>query len=146
MTETLDDPLPDFPVTVSQPVQWGEQDGFGHVNNMHFIRWFESSRIAYLMKCRIEMTGEGIGPILAAVSCNYRRQLTFPDTVTIGTRVVRIGRTSLTMEHALWSESLQAVAADGTSTVVMFDYASQSPSEVSSAVRNFVETLEKPGD
>ncbi len=81
MSEPL---LPEFPVTITQPIQWGEQDGFGHVNNMHFIRWFESARIAYLLKCGVELKTAGVGPILAAVSCNYRRQVKFPDTVVVG--------------------------------------------------------------
>ena len=54
--------LPEFAVTIVQPVQWGEQDGFGHVNNMHFIRWFESARIAYLRK---EIVWEQIPKLLA---------------------------------------------------------------------------------
>ena len=102
--------LPEFPVTISQPVQWGEQDGFGHINNMHFIRWFESARIAYLMKCDVRLTTEGVGPILASVSCNYRKQVKYPDTVIIGAKVTRIGRSSMTIEHQLWSEQQQAVA------------------------------------
>lgn len=138
MTEILSD----FPVTVVRPVQWGEQDGFGHINNMHFIRWFESARIAYLGKCGIELTNEGNGPILAAVSCNYRRQVTFPDTVTVGARVVRIGRSSMTIEHQLWSERLQAVAAEGDSTVVLFDYQNQKSTPIPPELRTKIEILE----
>jgi hypothetical protein len=36
-----------FPVVISCPVQWGDQDAFGHVNNTAYFRWFESGRIAY---------------------------------------------------------------------------------------------------
>ena len=134
--------LPEFPVTIVQPVQWGEQDGLGHVNNMHFIRWFESARIAYLRKCDIQLTIEGIGPILAAVSCNFRRQVKYPDTVTVGTRVVGIGRSSMKLEHQLWSQQLQAVAAEGDSTVVLFDYQSQTSFPVPPELRAKIERME----
>ena len=67
------------PAVVEIPVQWGEQDGFGHVNNAVFIRWFESSRIEYLRLLGIRLTANGIGPILAAVSCNFRLQVKYPD-------------------------------------------------------------------
>ena len=134
--------LPEFAVTIVQPVQWGEQDGFGHVNNMHFIRWFESARIAYLRECRINLTIEGIGPILAAVSCNYRKQVKYPDTVTVGARVVRIGSSSMKLEHQLWSEQLQAVAAEGDSTVVLFDYQAQAPFPIPDDLRARIERLE----
>jgi len=30
--------LVDFPVVISWPVQWGDQDAFGHVNNTIYFR------------------------------------------------------------------------------------------------------------
>jgi len=138
----MPEPSPEFPVTISQPVQWGEQDGFGHVNNMHFIRWFESARIAYLTKCDVPLTTDGVGPILAAVSCNYRRQVKYPDTVTVGARVTKIGTTSISIEHKAWSNAQNAVVAEGDSTVVMFDYENQIPIAVTDALRSKIEDLE----
>ena len=38
---------------------------------------------------------ERIGPILATVANNYRRQISYPDTVHIGVRITRIGRSSI---------------------------------------------------
>ena len=40
-------PLAGFPVTINLPVLWGDQDAFRHVNNIVYLRWFESARIAY---------------------------------------------------------------------------------------------------
>ena len=40
--------LDDFAVTVRIPVQWGEMDAYGHVNNTVFFRYFESARVEYL--------------------------------------------------------------------------------------------------
>lgn len=136
------EPLNDFNATVTIPVQWGEQDGFGHINNMHFIRWFESARIKYLQQCGVELTTEGVGPILAAVSCNYRLQVKYPDTIVVGARVIRIGRSSLGIEHQLWSERHGAVAADGDSTVVMFDYSNQCSSPIDDTLRRRIEKIE----
>ena len=138
----MEQPLPGFPVTISQPVQWGEQDGFGHVNNMHFIRWFESARIAYMLKCEIKMTSDAVGPILAAVSCNFRKQVKYPDTVFVGARVARIGRSSMVIEHQLRSQHHRAVAAEGDSTVVLFDYQNQCSSEIPAELRARIETME----
>ena len=81
------------------------------------------------------MTGEGVGPILAAVTCNYRKQIRFPDTVHIGARTTNIGRTSMTVEHAVFSDSQQGIAAEGESVIVVFDYATQRPIRISDAMR-----------
>ncbi len=132
----------DFRVTISQPLQWGEQDGLGHINNMHYIRWFESARIAYLLKLGVQISNQGVGPILAAVSCNFRRQLSYPDTVIVGAQVTRIGRSSMSMKHGLWSEASGSLAAEGDSTVVMFDYQKQKPSPIEESLRTAIQSLE----
>ncbi len=138
-----------FPALIQLPVQWGDQDAFGHVNNIVYFRWFESSRIAYLE--RIGLGGkqagglasvENVGPILAAIGCNYRRQIKYPDTVIVGARITRIGRSSMTMSHMVWSSTHQAVAADGESTVVVFDYAANQPKRVPDLYRALIEKLE----
>jgi acyl-CoA thioester hydrolase len=142
MTQPTD--LAQHPVVVSLPVFWGDQDAFGHVNNTVPIRWFESARIAYLETPEIArlLQQEQVGPILAAISCNYRRQITYPDTVLVGARVTRLGRSSLTMAHAVWSESQQAVVAEGESTIVVFDYGAQRPVRLSDVLRGAMERLE----
>jgi acyl-CoA thioester hydrolase len=33
--------LAGFPVVITVPVQWGDQDAFGHVNNTVYFRWME---------------------------------------------------------------------------------------------------------
>ncbi len=137
--------LSQFPVVVSLPVQWGDEDSFGHVNNTTHIRWFESGRVAYIENSGLRVMnsgGEGVGPILASISCNYRRQLNFPDTVQIGSRVSKLGRSSMTIEHAIYSVSQNEIAADGLSVIVMFDFAAQRPVRISQEVREAVEKLE----
>ena len=37
-----------FRVLLDWPVQWGDQDLFGHVNNTVYFRWFETARVDYL--------------------------------------------------------------------------------------------------
>ena len=139
--ETL---LADYPLTITLPIQWGDMDAFGHVNNTVPIRWFESARIAYLERVGLSemMEAGGIGPILAAIHCNYRKQVEYPDTVHIGARVGRIGKSSFTMEHAAVSEAGQWICAEGESTIVVFDYNAQRPTRVPDSIRTAVEELE----
>ncbi len=86
-SETKTEPLlAEFPVVITLPVQWGDQDAFGHVNNTVYFRWFESARIAYFERIGLShvLDVEPIAPILASISCDYRRPITFPDTVQVG--------------------------------------------------------------
>ncbi len=142
--ETKHTLLANYPVFVRIPVQWGDQDAFGHVNNTVPHRWFESARIALFERLGLlELKREQrIGPILAAVSCDYRRQINFPDTVQVGIRVARIGRTSMGFEHVIVSEAQQAIVTEGTSTTVVFDYEAHKPHPVPESVRKAVAALD----
>lgn len=143
-TESSHELLAKYPVAIKVPVQWGDQDAFGHVNNTVPHRWFESVRIELFGRIGLleSLKERRIGPILAAVSCNYRRQINFPDIVHVGIRVAQIGRTSIGFEHVIVSETQQAVVADGTSTTVVFDYHAGKPHPVPESVRRAIELLE----
>jgi acyl-CoA thioester hydrolase len=145
MTEPSDiAALAEYPVVITLPLQWGDQDAFGHVNNTVPIRWFESSRIEYMEQAGwpAAKVAKGLGPILVAIHCNYRQQLKFPDTVHVGGRMSRIGNTSITVQHAVYSEAHQDIAAEGKSVVVLFDYERQKPVRVPEDVRAAIEKLE----
>jgi acyl-CoA thioester hydrolase len=141
---TKPEPLAAYPVVFSIAVQWGDQDAFGHVNNVVYFRWFESARIVYIRQAGITYSqgGTGIGPILATINCHYRRPLTYPDTVHVGARISRIGRSSMTVEHAVYSEAQQQLVADGDSVVVLFDYSAGRPHRIPDDMRQLLETFE----
>jgi acyl-CoA thioester hydrolase len=142
--DTQPSELAEFPTVIRLPIHWGDQDAFGHVNNTVPIRWFESSRIGYIEQgcSRLMKDSRRIGPILASIACNYRRQLHFPDTVRVGARVSRLGRSSLTMEHVVYSETQQAIAADGSSVIVIFNYETNRPTRIPDEVRAAIEQFE----
>jgi acyl-CoA thioester hydrolase len=133
-----------FPVIIQLPIQWGDQDAFGHVNNTVPIRWFESARIAYIEQSGMLhlLSGSGLGPILASITCHYRKQLTYPDAVFVGARITRLGRSSMTMAHAVYSQSQEAIAADGDSVVVVFDYDTNRPQRMPDELRAAIEKLQ----
>jgi acyl-CoA thioester hydrolase len=136
--------LSDFIVVTTIPVQWGDQDAFGHVNNVVYFRWFESARIDLLAEfpSSMKMASTGIGPILASIKCDYRLQVIFPDTVHIGSRVSHIGRTSFHVVHSVYSQQQRKLVAEGDSVLVVFDYELQRPTRVPQVLRDqLVSTL-----
>ena len=137
-------PLETFPAVATIPVQWGDQDVFQHVNNAHYFRWFESSRVEYWHKSGLfdALEGPGYGPILASVTCNYKRQIKFPDTVLVGTKVEKMGVSSVTLTHDVFSETNNAVSATGKSVIVMFDYQKQHPVPIDEEFKAIFEGFE----
>jgi acyl-CoA thioester hydrolase len=143
-SKDVDDLLAGYPVSIAIPVQWGDQDAFAHVNNVVYFRWLESARIAYFLRIGVmkPLSTDRMGSILASTSCDYRRSIVFPDTVRVGIRATRIGRTSIGFEHRIVSLEQKALAAEGTSTTVVYDYAAGRPHPVSAEIRQAIEELE----
>lgn len=141
-----------FPVVVTFPVQWGEMDALGHVNNARFFAWFESARIALFQRIGVMAdgrrdVGRDLGPILATTSCDFIRPVQYPCTVSIGARVAAVGRTSVTMEYAAWLEGRpHEPCAKGASVAVLVDYATMQKVPVPAEVRARIDALAAPAD
>lgn len=140
-----DPSLEGYPVVVDIPVQWGEMDAYGHVNNTVFFRYFETARIAYLGRCGFldSYETDQIGAILHSTECRFRRALFYPDTVRIGARASVVGPDRFTLEYRVVSTAQDAIAAQGTSIVVSFDYDRREKTALPEAVREQIDRLEQ---
>ncbi len=136
--------LTGYPVVNTIPVMWGEQDAFGHVNNVTYLRWAETVRIAYLLRVASlpPLPPSGIAPILASVKCDYEAPVKYPDTILVGARVTRIGTSSMQMEHLLVSQNQGRVVARVDSTLVLLDYRYHKPVPVPAEIRKAIADLE----
>ena len=113
-----------FPVQVKLPVQWGEMDAFGHVNNTQYFKYFETARLAYFNAVGVmkDMQDKQLGPILAETSCRFKRPLVFPDEVMAGATVAEYHDYGFLMHYGIYSLGQQAVTSLGTGRIVMVDY------------------------
>ena len=140
----MDDALDHYPVSVSIPVAWGEMDAMQHVNNAVYARWAETARILYFERIGFlaRAREEGIGPILARIAIDYRRPVTFPDTVRVDAKTTRLGNSSFTMGFRIWSEEQQAEVATGEQVIVVFDYRASRAAPVDDALRAAIASIE----
>jgi acyl-CoA thioester hydrolase len=94
--------------------RWADNDAFAHVNNVVYFSYFDTAVTYY------EMT-EGVvglldGPVhcvVAEVACRYHASLAFPDRVTVGIRVARIGGSSVRYEIGVFRNDEDTAAAEG---------------------------------
>jgi len=132
--------------------QWGEMDAFGHINNIWSFRYFEGIRIHQFNKvCEFLkasghgdvaegfMRAKGVGPILSATGCKYKRPGTFPDTLLVGVRVSDISADRLTHNYRIVSEKNDWLMSEGTADIVAFDYANSKKGEWSAPLRAALE-------
>ena len=137
--------LADYPVVETIPVQWGDMDAYGHVNNTVLFRYFETARIAYLDRCGFleSYDGDRIGAILHSTDCRFRRALIHPDTVQVGGRAVSVDRDRFTMTYLVVSLVHDDVVAEGSGVVVSFDYNTREKAPLPERVRQGIEELER---
>ncbi len=142
----MSDPLTPCHVHIELPVVWGEMDAFEHVNNVVYFRYFESARIAYFDRVGVNayMKAHQIGPILASTQCRFKAPLTYPDTVTVGTRVESLGEDRFLMRYYVKSHASGRIAAEGDGLIVYFDYAQQRKHEIPAPIVEAIRGLDQP--
>jgi acyl-CoA thioester hydrolase len=136
--------LQGYQAVIEIPVAWGEMDAFQHVNNIVYLRYFESARVAYFERVGFFPRAEGspIGAILASIECRYKFPLTYPDTVWAAARVTALGEDRITVHHLVVSQRHGRVAAEGEGLVVSYDYHAKRKAPLPAELRRAIEELE----
>ena len=140
----MDELLKTFPVLIEIPVAWGEMDSLRHVNNIVYFRYFESARMAYFQRLDIwnYMNETGIGPILASTSCKFKIPLTYPDTVSVGTKISVVEKDRFVMKYVVVSHTHAKLAAEGEGLVVSYDYRALKKAPLPDEIRERIRILE----
>tara|TARA_R100001039_G_scaffold38077_2_gene38383 strand:- start:211 stop:684 length:474 start_codon:yes stop_codon:yes gene_type:complete len=86
--------------------RWADNDVYGHINNVMYYSYFDSTINRYL----IDQGGLDIhnGSVIAYVvssGCDYFEAAAYPDALTIGMRVDKLGNSSVRYGLALFSEN-----------------------------------------
>jgi acyl-CoA thioester hydrolase len=141
MTNTLNQ---QYPFVISQAIIWGDMDAYHHVNNTVYFRYFEDARVAFFQKAGVHdhMAIHNVGPILANTECNFRRPLTYPDRIHIGTRIELLAEKKFKMSYRIDSEQQQCIVAEGTALVVYYDYLKQTSCNIPELIRDALKALE----
>lgn len=144
----MSDPLSACHIQIELPVVWGEMDAFEHVNNVVYFRYFESARIAYFDHVGVNefKRTHQIGPILASTQCRFKAPLTYPDTITVRTRVTMMGQDRFLMQYYVKSHQSGRIAAEGDGLIVYYDYAKQAKHAIPEPIREAIQGLDAPRD
>lgn len=116
--------LSNFKSIIQIPIAWGEMDAAQHVNNTVYLRYGETSRIAYLNSVGFDFDLNGVGVILAEVNCKYKFPLTFPDIIWVGTRSIieTMDEYSVLTEQIIVSQKYDRVCAILQAKLVSYDF------------------------
>ena len=139
----MPDVLLDYPITVEQPVVWGELDPNGHVNNIWYFRYIENARVALYQrigKYDHEST-EGITIVVGSTSCRFKASLGFGDVVITGVRITSIEEDRFSTSYRIIRKSDGAIAAEAEATLVCYDVKSRTKAAIPGKLRTDLEAV-----
>lgn len=117
-----------FPVLRTIPTRWMDVDTYGHVNNVVYLSFFDTAVNAWLIEngALDPRRSESVF-LVVETSCSYFSELVFPDNVTAGIRVARLGGSSVTYEIALFRGDAEEASGQGRFVHVLVDARTRRP-------------------
>jgi len=125
---------------------WGDLDSLAHVNNAVYVKWTENARMHYFEHLGLNALHreERKGAILARLSLDFLVPILFPDELLVSVRTTRLGRSSFTVKHGVWSTARNELAARGEAVIVTFDYEMGRAIPVPEPIRAAIVALDAP--
>lgn len=102
----------DFPLQTYDKVRYADTDRQGHVNNAMFSTYMETGRVEFMSDPAMGVLDENASFVIANSNLNLLGEINWPGTVEIGTRVVRIGNSSVTLTQGLFQNGKLVATAD----------------------------------
>jgi len=89
-------------------IRFADLDVLGHVNNVAYMVYFETGRVAFLDKLGRPPSDREHGPtfVLAHIAAVYIEELYYPGTVEIGTAVRHVGTSSFHLGHGIFFDGV----------------------------------------
>ncbi len=118
----------DFVRFAPMPTRWADNDAYGHVNNIVYYAWFDTAVNRFLIEAGVLdiQTSPVIG-LVVETGCRYRASVTYPEEVSVGLRVARLGTSSVRYELAVFRAGEDVAVAEAHFVHVYVDRATQRP-------------------
>ncbi len=122
--------------------RWMDNDVYGHMNNVVHYSLFDTAVNGWLLDQGVLdfRNGDQVG-LVVETGCNYFSEIMFPDLVTAGIRVAKLGSSSVRYEIALFRNDEEQAAAEGHFVHVYVDATTRRPRPLKAELRAALETL-----
>lgn len=113
------------PFTIVERVRFGDLDAMQHMNNVEFLRFFETARIAYLQSLspdHVPTRREEFGFIFAECHIAYRAPAFYDDEIETTIRPAEVRRSSLKLDFVMRVPAADRLVAEGYGVLVGYDY------------------------
>ncbi|MEP1215347.1 MAG: thioesterase family protein [Marinobacter sp.] len=88
-----------YPITT----RWMDNDIYGHVNNVTYYSYFDTTINRYLIEVGgLDINNAPVVGYVVSSNCQFRKPVAYPDALDAGLRVIKIGNSSVTYELGLF--------------------------------------------
>jgi acyl-CoA thioester hydrolase len=112
-----------------------DNDAFGHVNNVLYYSFFDTTVTGWLVERGLIGFADGPMWMVAETGCRFLAEVAFPDTVSVGLRLARLGSSSVRYELAVFRGAADLASAEGHFVHVHVDRATRRPIRIPDAIR-----------
>lgn len=123
--------------------RWADNDAYGHINNVTYYGYFDTVVARFLLEAGVlNMKDSPLIGVVVETQCRFHAPISFPENVTAGLRVERVGNTSIRYGIGIFRNEEMRVSAEGHFVHVYVDRATQSrPTPLTPPLRALAESL-----
>lgn len=142
MTRPTPQPRSAYPYHHPTPTRWADNDVYGHVNNVTYYAYFDTAVNAYLAsRGALDIQAGAVIGLVVETGCTFFAPAAFPDLLSVGVRVVQLGRSSVRYELAVFRAGEECACAQGYFIHVYVDRDTRRPVELPEGLRTVLESL-----
>ncbi|WP_424830221.1 acyl-CoA thioesterase [Ruegeria sp.] len=124
--------------------RWMDNDIYGHMNNVVHYSLFDTAVNGWLMeRGLLDPLSSSTYGLVVETGCKYYVEMGFPDRVTAGLRVAKLGNSSVRYELALFRNDEDKASAEGFFTHVYVNRETHRPSPIEDDRRAAFQSLMK---
>lgn len=133
----------DFRYFQTITTRWMDNDAYGHVNNVVYYSWFDTIVNQFLIAngALNIPTSETIG-LVVETHCSYFASIAFPDQVTAGLAVSKVGNSSVRYEIGIFRNGENQASAQGYFIHVYVDRLTQRPTPLPDQLRTLLQRIQ----
>lgn len=135
----------DFPLFRTIQTRWMDNDIYGHMNNVVHYSLFDTAVNGWLLERGIIDIRHGRTVFFVVeTGCRYFSELAFPDLVTAGIRVAKLGTSSVRYEIGLFRNDEEQAAGEGFFVHVHVERETRRPAPIEPAAREALQAIAWP--
>lgn len=123
------------------PLRYADLDPLGHVNNAAIPMCLEQARVAIIYPLMVEHGAGALELVIGRVLIDYLREVSYPGTIEVGTRIARVGTKSIETEHGIFMAGSDVCSGAAMTVLVLFDVEARRAAAMPEALRVVLASL-----